>query len=108
MKTTDIKISGLRKEMKSQKGTFFHCVNLLFSYENCPLLKKVLPGSKNKAKTEEHEKGCKDFVRYGETLERKVTRTINGEKSTAIITYKKDYFTCDEVLRYFLKVYNEK
>lgn len=103
-----IKISALRKEMKAQKGTFFHCVNLLFSFENCPQLKRVLPASKNKAKTEEHEIGCKNFVRFGETLERKVTKTINGEKCTAIVTYKKDYFTADEVLRYFLKVYNEQ
>ena len=104
---TTIKISAIRKEMKEQKGTFFHCVNVLFSFENCPQLKKVLPSSKNKAKTEEHEQGCKTFVRYGEMLERKVTRTKDGEKCTAIVTYKKDYFTCDEVLRYFLSVYNQ-
>lgn len=108
MNTQNIKISAIRKEMKAQKGTFFHCVNLLFSFENCPQLKKVLPTSKNKAKTEEHEKGCKDFVRFGEMLERKVTKTINGEKCTAIVTYKKDYFTCDEVLRYFLYLYNKQ
>lgn len=107
MNTPNIKITAIRKEMKAQKGTFYHCVNLLFSFENCPQLKKVLPQSKNKAKTDEHEKGCKDFVHYGEMLERKVTRIVNGEKCTAIITYKKDYFTADEVLRYFLKLYNE-
>lgn len=108
MTTSVIKISEVRKEMKAQKGTFFHCVNLLFSFEDCPQLKKVLPQSKNKAKTEEHEKGCKYFVRYGEILERKVTKTINGEKCTSIVTYKKDYFTCEEVLRYFLYVYNKQ
>ena len=108
MTNSVIKISSIRKEMKAQKGTFFHCVNLLFSFEKCPQLKKVLPQSKNKAKTDEHEKGCKDFVRYGEMLERKVTRVVNGEKCTATVTYKKDYFTADEVLRYFLKLYNEQ
>lgn len=101
-----IKISDVRKEMKQQKGTFYLCVNYLFSFENCPQLKRVLPASKNKAKTEEHENACKKFVHFGETLERKVTKTINGEKQTAVITYVKNYFTADEVLRYFLNIYN--
>jgi hypothetical protein len=99
-----IKIQDVRKEMKAQKGTFYLCVNYLFSFENCPQLKKVLPPSKNKAKTEEHENACKKFVRFGETLERKVTKTINGEKQTAVITYVKNYFTADEVLRYFVSL----
>lgn len=101
-----IKLSEVRKEMKSQKGTYYLCVNYLFSFENCPQLKKVLPASKNKAKTDEHENACKKFVRFGETLERKVTKTINGEKQTAVITYVKNYFTADEVLRYFVSLQN--
>jgi DNA mismatch repair ATPase MutS len=100
------KISDIRKEMKAQKGTFYLCVNYLFSFENCPQLKAILPASKNKAKTEEHEIACKKFVRFGETLERKVTKTINGEKQTTIITYIKNSFTADEVLRYFLNIKN--
>lgn len=100
------KISDIRKEMKAQKGTFYLCVNYLFSFENCPQLKAVLPASKNKAKTEEHENACKKFVHFGETLERKVTRTINGEKQTAIITCVKNSFTADEVLRYFISLQN--
>jgi hypothetical protein len=100
------KISDIRKEMKAQKGTFYLCVNYLFSFENCPQLKAILPASKNKAKTEEHENACKKFVRFGETLERKVTKTINGEKQTTIITYIKNSFTADEVLRYFLNIKN--
>ena len=105
---TTVKLQDIRREMKSQKGTFYLCVNYLFSFENCPQLKKVLPVSKNKAKTEEHENACKAFVRFGETLERKVTKTVNGEKQLAIITYVKNYFTADEVLRYFLSVHNGK
>lgn len=101
-----IKLQDVRKEMKAQKGTYYLCVNYLFSFENCPQLKQVLPASKNKAKTEEHENACKKFVRYGETLERKVTKTINGEKQTTIITYVKNYFTADEVLRYFVSLQN--
>lgn len=101
-----IKLSDVRKEMKAQKGTFYLCVNYLFSFENCPSLKKVLPASKNKAKTGEHEAACKKFVRFGETLERKVTRTVNGEKQAAVITYVKNYFTADEVLRYFVSLQN--
>lgn len=100
----NVKLQDVRKEMKNEKGTFFYCVNYLFSFENCPSLKKVLPSSKNKAKTEAHENGCKKFVRFGETLERKVTRTINGERQTAVITYTKNYFTADEVLRYFISL----
>lgn len=105
---TTIKLQDIRREMKSQKGTFYLCVNYLFSFENCPQLKKVLPPSKNKAKTEEHENACKKFVQFGETLERKVTKTVNGEKQTAIVTYVKNYFTADEVLRYFLSLHNGK
>lgn len=100
------KITDLRKEMKSQKGTFYFCVNYLFAFENCQQLKAVLPQSKNKAKTEEHENGCKKFVRWGETLTRKVTKTVNGVKCTTCIQYVKNYFTADEVLRYFLSVHN--
>lgn len=104
MKKSVVKLSEVRKEMKNEKGTFFYCVNYLFSFENCPSLKKVLPSSKTKAKTEDHENACKKFVHFGETLERKVTRTTNGEKQTAIITYVKNYFTVDEVLRYFVSL----
>lgn len=58
MKKT-IKLQDLRKEIKNVKGTFFTYVNQLYAYiDFCPQLKKVLPPSKNKAKTEEHEKGC--------------------------------------------------
>lgn len=102
----NVKLQDVRKEMKAQKGTFYLCVNYLFSFENCPQLKAILPQSKNKAKTDEHENACKKFVRFGETLERKVTKTINGERQTAVITYVKNYFTADEVLRYFLSVHN--
>lgn len=101
-----IKLNDVRKEMKAQKGTFYFCVNYLFAFENCPQLKKVLPISKNKAKTEEHENACKKFVKFGETLERKVPKNINGEKQTAVITYVKNYFTADEVLRYFISLQN--
>lgn len=100
----NVKLQDVRKEMKNEKGTFFYCVNYLFSFENCPSLKKVLPSSKNKAKTGEHEEACKKFVRFGETLERKVTRTVNGENQAAVITYVKNYFTADEVLRYFVSL----
>lgn len=100
------KLTDIRKEMKTQKGTFYLCVNYLFSFENCPQLKAILPASKNKAKTEEHENACKKFVHFGETLKRKVTKTINGEKQTTIITYVKNSFTADEVLRYFLNIKN--
>lgn len=99
-----IKLQDVRKEMKNEKGTFFHCVNYLFSFENCPSLKKVLPSSKNKAKTDDHESACKKFVRYGETLERKGVKVVNGEKIPYTITYVKDYFTADEVLRYFVSL----
>lgn len=102
MKT--IKLQDVRKEMKNEKGTFFYCVNYLFSFENCPSLKKVLPNSKNKAKTEEHESACKKFVRFGETIERKGVKVVNGEKIPYTITYVKNYFTADEVLRYFVSL----
>lgn len=104
-----IKLQDLRKEMKNVKGTFFLCVNTLFAYaEICPQLKKILPASKNKAKTEEHEQACKDFVKFGETLTRKVTRNIDGIRCTTEITYIKNNITLDECLRYFLQVYNNK
>lgn len=101
---TTIKLQDVRKEMKNEKGTFFHCVNYLFSFENCPSLRKVLPQSKNKAKTEEHESACKKFVRYGETLERKVNKKVNGVICPCVVTYVKNHFTADEVLRYFISL----
>lgn len=106
MKET-IKLAVLRKEMKLQKGTFFQCVNFLFSYDNCPQLKKILPASKNKAKTDEHEKAAKEFVKFGQTLTRKVTKLVDGERCVAEIQYIKNSFSVDEVLRYFLSVYNK-
>lgn len=104
----NVKLQDVRKEMRAQKGTFYLCVNYLFSFENCPQLKAILPQSKNKAKTEEHENACKAFVKFGETLTRKVTKVVNGERLTAEVTYVKNYFTADEVLRYFLSVHNGK
>lgn len=100
------KISDIRKEMKAQKGTFYLCVNYLFSFENCPQLKAVLPASKNKAKTEEHEKACKEMFHFGETIERKYTRVINGEKVSGVKTYTKNTLTADEVLKYFVSLKN--
>lgn len=100
------KISDIRKEMKAQKGTFYLCVNYLFSFENCPQLKAVLPTSKNKAKTEEHEKACKEMFNFGKTMERKYTRVINGEKVSGVKTYTKNTLTADEVLKYFISLKN--
>ena len=100
------KISDIRKEMKAQKGTFYLCVNYLFSFENCPQLKEVLPTSKNKAKTEEHENACKAMFHFGETLERKYTKVVNGEKITGVKTYVKNTLTADEVLKYFVSLKN--
>ena len=108
MKTT-VKLQDLRKEMKNVKGTFFLCVNTLFAYaEHCPQLKKILPPSKNKAKTEEHEDACKDFVKYGQTLTRKVTKSVDGVKCSTDVTYIKNTITLDECLRYFLSIYNNQ
>ena len=105
----NVKLSDLRKEMKNVKGTFFLCVNTLFAYaEHCPQLKKILPASKNKAKTEEHEIACKDFVKFGETLTRKVSKVVDGIRCTTEMTYIKNNITIDECLRYFLQVYNNK
>lgn len=105
----NVKLSDLRKEMKNVKGTYFLCVNTLFAYaEICPQLKKILPASKNKAKTEEHEKSCKEFVKFGETLTRKVSKNVDGIRCTAEVTYTKNNITLDECLRYFLKIYNEE
>lgn len=104
-----IKLQDLRKEMKSVKGTYFLCVNTLFAYaEHCPQLKKILPPSKNKAKTEEHEKECKEFVKFGETLTRKVSKIVDGVRCTTEVTYVKNNITLDECLRYFLSIYNNK
>lgn len=102
----NIKLQDVRKEMKLQKGTFFQCVNFLYSYENCSQLKRVLPPSKNKAKTEEHESECKKFVKFGETLTRKASKTIDGVKCVTEVTYIKNSISVDEVLRYFLAKYN--
>jgi hypothetical protein len=104
MKT--FKISDIRKEMKTQKGTYYLCVNYLFSFENCPQLKAVLPASKNKAKTEEHEKACKEMFNFGKVIERKYTRVINGEKVSGVKTYTKNTLTADEVLKYFVSLKN--
>lgn len=105
----NVKLSDLRKEMKNVKGTFFLCVNTLFAYaEVCPQLKKILPQSKNKAKTAEHEQGCKDFVKFGETLTRKVSKIVDGVRCTTEVTYIKNTITLDECLRYFLNIYNNK
>ena len=105
----NVKLSDLRKEMKNVKGTYFLCVNTLFAYaEICPQLKKILPQSKNKAKTEEREKACKEFVKFGETLTRKVSKIIDGVRCTTEITYTKNNITLDECLRYFLSIYNTK
>lgn len=105
----NVKLSDLRKEMKNVKGTFFLCVNTLFAYsEICPQLKKILPVSKNKAKTEEHEKGCKDFVKFGQTLTRKVSKNVDGVRCTTEVTYIKNNITLDECLRYFLSIYNNQ
>ena len=105
----NVKLSDLRKEMKNVKGTFFTCVNQLYAYvEFCPQLKKVLPQSKNKAKTVEHETACKEFVKYGQSLTRKVSKNVDGVKCTTEITYIKNTITIDETLRYFIKVYNQE
>lgn len=105
----EIKLQDLRKEMKNVKGTYYLCVNTLFAYaEHCPQLKKILPPSKNKAKTVEHESECKVFVKYGETLTRKVSKNVDGVRCTTEITYIKNSIALDECLRYFLKVYNEQ
>lgn len=104
-----IKLQDLREEMKNVKGTYFLCVNTLFAYaEICPQLKKILPQSKNKAKTEEHEKACKEFVKYGEILTRRVSKLIDGIRCTTEVTYIKNNITLDECLRYFLSIYNNK
>lgn len=104
---TAIKLTDLRKEMKAEKGTYYTCVNILFSYaETCPSLRKILPKSKNKAKTEEHEVNCKEFVRFGQPLTRKTTKTVNGVRCVTEINYVKNYITVDECLRYFLNIYN--
>lgn len=100
------KISDIRKEMKAQKGTFYLCVNYLFSFENCPQLKAVLPPSKSKAKTDEHEKACKEMFKFGQTLERKYTRIMNGEKVSGVTMYTKTTLTADEVLKYFVSLKN--
>lgn len=102
----NVKLSDVRREMKLQKGTFFQCVNFLYSYENCQQLKKVLPPSKNKAKTDEHESECKKFVHFGETLTRKVSKNIDGVRCITEITYTKNTISVDEVLRYFIAKYN--
>lgn len=105
----NVKLSDLRKEMKNVKGTFFLCVNTLFAYaEHCPQLKKILPQSKNKAKTEEHETGCKEFVKFGQTLTRKASKNVDGVRCTTEVTYVKNNITMDECLRYFLSIYNNK
>lgn len=105
----NVKLSDLRKEMKNVKGTFFLCVNTLFAYaEICPQLKKILPQSKNKAKTEQHEKECKEYVKFGETLTRKVSKMVDGVRCTTEVTYTKNNITIDECLRYFLSIYNNK
>ena len=100
------KISDIRKEMKAQKGSFYLCVNYLFSFENCPQLKAVLPASKSKAKTDAHEQACKEMFNFGKTIERKYTRTINGEKVSGVKTYIKNTLTADEVLKYFISLKN--
>lgn len=108
MTTTVIKLQDLRKEIKNVKGTYFTCVNQLYAYtEFCPQLKKILPQSKNKAKTEEHEIACKEFVKFGETLTRKVSKIVDGVRCTTEVTYIKNNITLDECLRYFLNVYNQ-
>lgn len=105
----NVKLSDLRKEMKNVKGTFFVCVNTLFAYaEHCQQLKKILPPSKNKAKTVEHESECKKFVHFGETLTRKVSKMVDGVRCTTEVTYIKNNITTDECLRYFLSIYNNK
>lgn len=102
-----IKLTDLRKEIKLQKGSYYTCVNILFSYaETCPSLRKILPKSKNKAKTEEHEVNCKEFVRFGQPLIRKITRTVDGVHCVTEISCVKNYITVDECLRYFLNIYN--
>lgn len=104
-----IKLQDLRKEMKNVKGTFFTCVNQLYAHtEFCPQLKKILPPSKNKAKTEEHEIACKNFVKFGEIITRKITKTVDGVKCTSEVTYVKNTITLDECLRYFLNIYNQE
>lgn len=103
-----VNLNVLRKEIKEQTGTYFYCVGLLYNVvENCPSLKAILPKSKTKAKEECFESGCKEFVKFGQTLKRNVIKTINGEKNTIEITYVKNKISVDEVLRYFLHLYNE-
>jgi hypothetical protein len=104
----NVNLNVLRKEIKEQTGTYFYCVGILYNVvENCPSLKAILPKSKTKAKEEQYEIGCKEFVKYGQTLQRKIVKIINGEKSTIEITYVKNKISVDEVLRYFLHRYNE-
>lgn len=101
-----IKISDLRKERKSVAGTFFHIIfNLYADAALCPLLKKVLPVSKNKAQA--HEEACKAFVKFGESYTRKVRKLVDGVVCVTEVTRVKNSFTYDEVMRYFLTVYNE-
>ena len=105
----NVKLSDLRKEMKNVKGTFFTCVNQLYAYTDfCPQLKQILPPSKNKAKTEEHENECKKFVHFGENLTRKVSKIVDGVRCTTEVTYIKNTITLDECLRYFFKIYNQE
>lgn len=105
---TKVNLNVLRKEIKEQTGTYFYCVGILYNVvENCPSLKAILPKSKTKAKEPQFEEGCKEFVKFGQTLTRKVSKTINGEKSLCEITYIKNKISVDEVLRYFLNLYNE-
>jgi hypothetical protein len=105
---TKVNLNVLRKEIKEQTGTYFYCVGILYNViENCPTLKAILPKSKTKAKEQHFEDGCKDFVKFGQTLTRKVSKNINGEKSVVEITYIKNKISVDEVLRYFLNLYNE-
>lgn len=104
----NVNLNVLRREVKEQTGTYFYCVGILYNVvENCPSLKAILPKSKTKAKEPHLEEGCKEFVKFGQTLTRKVVKTINGEKSTIEITYIKNKISVDEVLRYFLHLYNE-
>lgn len=101
-----IKISDLRKERKSVQGTFFQVVYRLYADADlCPLLKKVLPESKNKAQA--HEEACKVFVKFGQAYTRKVRKVVDGVICVTEVTRVKNTFTYDEVMRYFLAVYNE-
>lgn len=86
-----IKLSEIRKERKNINGTFFAVVNQLFAdAESCPTLKAILPASKSKAKTGAHEKACKDFAKFGQTLTRKVSKLVDGVRCTTETTYTKN------------------